>query len=192
MAQIESIFWGIIAALGALVIELVFFIGSSIYLNPSVEISFSQFFILPQFIIVAAFIEEIFKYIVISKRIDMFSLEKSYIINSFFVGLGFFGVEMGLILISGELPAIQFLIEIAIVHLGTAGLIGYFVAARNPKKVTTFLLAITFAIAFHASYNLLLLKREYVQNYFIFAILGLLILLNIANFFRISQKLAQE
>ena len=192
MAQIESIFWGIIAALGALVIELVFFIGSSIYFSPSTEISFSQFFILPQFIIVAACIEEIFKYIVISKRIDQISFEKSYILNSLFVGFGFFGVEMVLIFMSKNLPEIQFLIEIAIVHLGTAGLIGYFVATKNPKKIMTFLLAIIFAVAFHASYNLLTLRREYVQNYLIFAILGFLVLLNIANFFRISRKLAQH
>jgi len=191
MAQIESIFWGIIAALGALVVELVFFIGSSIYANPLAEISFSQFFIIPQFIIVAACIEEVFKYIVISKIIDRFSFEKSYIINSLFVGLGFFGVEMALILMSKNLPEIQFLIEIAIVHLGTAGLIGYFVATKNPKKITTFLLSIIFAIAFHASYNLLLLKREHIQNYLIFAILGILVLFNIANFFRINSKLAQ-
>ena len=170
MAQIESIFWGIIAALGALVIELVFFIGSSIYINPTMEISFSQFFIIPQFIIVAACIEEIFKYIVISKRIERLSFEKSYIINSLLVGLGFFGVEIMLILTSKNLPAVQFLIEIAILHMGTSGLIGYFVAIKNPKKITTFLLAIIFAVAFHASYNLLILKREYVQNYLIFAI----------------------
>ena len=192
MAQVESIFWGIIAALGALVIELVFFIGSSIYSNPLAEISFSQFFILPQFIIVAVCIEETFKYIVISKRIDMLSLEKSYIINSLFVGLGFFGVEMALIFMSKNMPATQFLIEIAILHLGTAGLIGYFVATKNPKKITTFLLAIFFTITFHASYNILLLKRESIQNYLIFALLGLLVVLNIANFFRIGHKLAQE
>ena len=192
MAQIESIFWGIIAALGALVVELVFFIGSSIYLSSSAGISFSQFFVIPQFIIVAACIEEIFKYLVISKRIEMLSLEKSYIINSLFVGLGFFGVELTLILMSKNLPGVQSLIEIAILHIGTAGLIGYFVATKNPKKITTFLLAIVFAIAFHASYNLLLLKREYIQNYSIFAILGVLVLLNVVNFFRISNKLAQH
>jgi hypothetical protein len=171
------------------VVELVFFIGSSLYINPTMEISFSQFFIIPQFIIVAACIEEIFKYIVISKRIEMLSLEKSYIINSLLVGLGFFGVELTLILMSKNLPGAQSLIEIAILHIGTAGLIGYFVATKNPKKITTFLLAIVFAIVFHASYNLLLLQREAIQNYSIFAILGLLILLNIANFFRISNKL---
>jgi len=192
MTQIESIFWGIIAALGALVIELVFFIGSSIYINPTMEISFSQFFIIPQFLVVAVCIEEIFKYIVISKRIERLSLEKSCIINSLFVGLGFFGVEMALILMSKNLPGIQSLIEIAIVHIGTSGLIGYFVATKNPKKITTFLLAIVFAIVFHASYNLMVLKREFIQNYFIFTILGLLILFNIANFFSISRKLAQE
>lgn len=189
---LESIFWGIIAALGALVVELIFFIGFSIYVNPIAEISLSQFFVIPQYILIAVCIEEIFKYIIIAKQIDQFSLEKSYIINSFFVGLGFLGVELALIFISNGFPPIQSLLEIAIIHIGTTGLIGYFVATGNPKKITTFLLAMFFAIAFHASYNLLLLKREPLQNYIVFVILGLLILLNIWNFFRISRKLAQE
>ena len=190
MAQIESIFWGIIAALGALVIELIFFIVGSVYFNPSGEMSFSQFFILPQFIIIAACIEELFKYIVISKRIDMLSLEKSYLVNSLLAGLGFFGVEIAFILMGNNRPEVRFLAEIAIIHIGNAGLIGYFVATKNPKKIMTFLQALFFALLFHASYNLLVLERGPIQNYIIFALLGLLAIINIANFFRISHKLA--
>ena len=52
MQRIESLFWGIIAALGALTIELVFFTA----ISGSSALSFSQFFIIPQFIVVAALI----------------------------------------------------------------------------------------------------------------------------------------
>jgi hypothetical protein len=192
MKQIESFFWGIIAALGALVLEFIFFFGYSIYANPSGTFSFSQFFLIPSFIIAAAFIEETFKYIVISKRIEMLSLEKSYLVNSFLVGLGFFGVELGAIFLSGPLPATQFLVEIAIIHMGTAGLMGYFVAIGNPKKISTFIFATIVAVFFHAGYNLLTLRRDFIQNYAIFALLGLLFFINFVNFLRISRKLAQQ
>lgn len=193
MRQLESIFWGIIAALGALVIELIAFIGISAYINPDFTLSFSQFFIVPQFIIFFACIEELFKYIIISKRIEMLSLEKTYVINSLLVGLGFFGVELILISMSTKvLPTWTILAEIAILHMGTSGLIGYVVAIKNPKKFSTLLYVLPVAVFFHASYNLLTIKREYWQNYAIFALLGLLILINISNLLRISRKLAQQ
>ena len=72
MRQIESFFWGIIAALGALFIELLVFIGFSAIQNSGIRLSFSQLFLLPGFVIAAAFIEESFKYLIIAKRIDLY------------------------------------------------------------------------------------------------------------------------
>jgi hypothetical protein len=185
MWQIESFFWGIIAALGALVVELVFFLAVS----QDSTLSFHQFFLVPQFIIVAALLEETFKYIVISERIEMFSLRRSYIINSFLVGLGFFGTELALISNVGTLPAWQPLAGIAMVHIGTAGLIGYLVAVKNPKKITTFLSAVAFAAFFHVLYNLLTLKSDQLGNYPVLLVLMALVFINIANFFRINRSL---
>jgi hypothetical protein len=190
MHQLESFFWGIIAALGALVLEFAVFIGISFYYSP--EFAFSQLFIVPQFIVLFACIEEFFKYIVISRRVEMLSLEKSYLTNSFLVGLGFFGVELAFISMSGALPAWKVLAEIAILHVGTAGLIGYIVAVKNPLKFSTFFFALPVVIGFHAIYNLLVIKRDFWQNYAVFAVLGLLVLINIINFFRISRKLAEH
>ena len=184
----ESFLWGIIAALGALVIEITAFFAFSAYKNT--EISFNIFFAIPPFILISACIEEFFKYIIISKKVESFSLEKSYIVNSMLVGLGFFGVELGLIYISNEiLPAWKILAEIAILHIGTAGLIGYIIAVKNPHKFFTFLFALSIAVAFHAAYNFLVIKREFLQNYAVFCLLGLIILINIVNFFRISGKI---
>jgi hypothetical protein len=189
MKYIESFFRGIIAALGALVLEIAFFAGFQIFGNPVSALSFSQFFIIPQFIIIAALIEEIFKYIVISKRIDMSSIENSILINSFLVGLGFFGVELALISALGTLPAWPSLAGIATLHIGTAGLIGYIITVKNPNKITTSLYAVSIAALFHIPYNLLSIKMGSLsENYPILIVLGLLVFLNIANFFRINRS----
>ena len=135
MRQIESFFWGIIAALGALVIELILFIYFSIFSIHQADVSFSQLFTIPQFIILGVLIEELFKYIIISKCVERISSGILYIVNSIFVGLGFFLTEIGLASTTGTLPGANILIEVAIIHIGTAALIGYIVATKNPKKL---------------------------------------------------------
>lgn len=192
MKLIESFFWGIVAALGALIAQLFVFIGISIYSGPAAVISFTQLFIQPYFIIIAACIEEFLKYIFISKHIKTISSKRSCFINSLFIGLGFFGVEFAFFSASeSQLPHAQFLAEIAVVHTGTAGIIGYFVAMKNFKKLSTFLPALLLATFFHLTYNLLAIERAPIENYAIFMLLGLLITFNLANFFRFGKGLAQ-
>ena len=187
----ESFLWGIIAAFGALIVEIIVFLGISVYKN--IEFSFDIFFAVPLFFLISACIEEFFKYIIISKKVESFSLEKYYIVNSMLVGLGFFGVELGFIYMSSSLlPAWNLLTEIGILHIGTAGLIGYIVAISNPGKFSTFLSAFSAAVIFHAAYNLLAMNRESSQNYLVFALLGLLVLINIINLLRISSKINQD
>jgi len=182
MILIESFFWGILAALGALVVEIVFYVFVSPFVDPAGAMPFSQFFIIPNFIIVAAFIEEILKYILISKRFSVLSPEKLRFANALLIGLGFFLIELMFILATKVSPAPQFLIEIAIVHIGTAGLIGGILAIKNARKFATFVYVIAVAVTFHSAYNLLSLKRNGLNNYLIFFILGLLIVTNLAIF----------
>lgn len=191
MRQIESFFWGIIAALGALFVQLVIFIVFSIYMKPGAEISFSQLFMLPQFIIFSAFIEESFKYLVISKRVEAYSLKKSSIVNSLFVGLGFMATEFWLISNSQPIPPVRTFVELAIVHLGTAGIIGYLMALKNPKRIISFLYIVALVTALHSSYNLLIQRRDPLQDYLIFLLLGALIIANIFNLLRVNRKLAR-
>lgn len=190
--SIESFFWGIIAALGALIVELVVFIFFSSSDNQVANSSFLQFFIVPQFIIIGVFIEEIFKYVVISKCVEKFSLQRSYITNSLFVGLGFFSIELGLILTTSMIVGINLLIELAIIHIGTAGIIGYIVAIKNPKKIGSFIYAMIFATFFHGAYNFLIIDRTFILNYAIFVLLGIIILINFINLIKINNKLAQD
>lgn len=192
MRQLESLFWGIIAALGALAIQLMLFIAISLYTNPGGPFSLNQFLIMPAFIIGAALTEELLKYLIIAKRIDDISLEMTYILNSMLVGLGFFAIELLLIYFNSALPSTQVLAQLAIVHIGTAGLMGYFIAVGNPKKISTFLKALIWALAFHAGYNLLQLKPTAISNVATLALLLLLILANIGNIFRLRRKLAEH
>ena len=192
MKLFEPFFWGVIAALGALVIEIVFYIIASFFIDPTSTMPFSQFFVVPQFIIAAACIEEILKYIMISKRFSVLPPEKSKLANALAIGLGFFLFELALILITRVSPAPQFLIEIAIVHIGTAGLIGTILIVKNIKKIPAFIYALIAAVIFHSAYNLLTLSRNLMENYLIFVILGLLIALNITGSFytrRLSRKM---
>ena len=105
------------------------------------------------------------------------------------VGLGFFSVELGIILISGAITKIEPLGEIALIHIGTAGLIGYVVATRNPGKAATFLSAVFFASVFHAAYNFLTIDRTFILNYAVFALLTILMISSIANIMRLPSKL---
>ena len=193
MRQIESIFWGIIAAAGALFMQLVVFLTISTYQEQNQDFSFENFLIMPSFIVIAAAIEEIFKYIIILKCVDLYSLEKSYLVNSWLVGLGFFLVEFAMINQNYPTASNERLLEIAILHIGTAGLIGFTIATRNPKKIWTAIVAIFTATIPHLVYNLLQLKRESLfVDYTVFVLLGLLIMFNFINFFRIRGELARN
>jgi hypothetical protein len=188
---IESFFWGIIAALGALIVEIIFYIIASFFIDPTGSVLFSQFFIVPQFIIAAACIEEVLKYIIIFKRFSVLPPGKSKLANALMIGLGFFLSELVLILVTRISPAPQFLIEIAIIHVGTAGLIGSILILKNYQKIATFLYTITVAVAFHAIYNILSLERTYINNYFIFFVLGGLIITNFVVFF-LTRKIYRQ
>lgn len=120
----------------------------------------------------------------------MYSLEKSFIVNSMFVGLGFFAMEVLIIANSLNLPSVKIFSELAMVHIGTAGIIGYLVAVLNLKKMSGFLYMISLVTIFHAGYNFLILEREYIQNLLVYFLLGILIFSNLFNFLRISRKLA--
>ncbi|MDD5396983.1 MAG: PrsW family glutamic-type intramembrane protease [Candidatus Moranbacteria bacterium] len=192
MHQIESFFWGIVAALGALVVQLIAYIGFSAYAN-NPNLTFPQLFAIPTFLIVGVVIEESFKYLIISKRVELYSQDRSYLINSFFVGLGFFATELLLIFSSTANIQTKSLFEIAIIHLGSAGLIGYVVATRNPRKISTFLLALMVATFFHGAYNLLLLtERNFIVNGVTISLLTVLALLNFSNLIFINKRLAQD
>ena len=192
MHQLESIFWGILAGLSAIFIELMLFATFSLFANPGGEISMTKFFTLPFFVIAIAFVEEFCKYTVIATRIEKFSLKWSYFLNSLLVGLGFLAVELGLILEVGNIPSAALFSELAIIHLGTAAIIGYVITFNNPKKISTFFLAVFPALVFHASYNILSLGQNMLTDYARNALLLVLVFLIFFLALNTRRKLAQE
>jgi hypothetical protein len=191
MKQIESLFLGIIAALGALVIELfVFAVFETTSLDKNIiaqDVSSLNYLL-----VIAVLVEEVLKYLIILKRIESFSIGRLLILNSFLVGLGFAGVESGLIYLrsAGGLVPYQSLTEIILVHVFTAGIIGYFIATRNPKSIATFAKAILAAVFIHLSYNILALYRNDWINIIILVFLGGLAVINILNLAIIERRLA--
>jgi hypothetical protein len=184
---------GIIAALGALIAELIVFIIFSEFINnSSMNISFSDLFIIPNFIIIAVCIEEIFKYLIISKRITPLKTGGlSYMINSFLVGFGFFATEISIATMDGNIPPIKTLGEIGIIHIGTAGIIAYILKTRIFTKSLTSLFAISFVILLHSTYNIIVSSDSGEKsNYFILILLALIILINATGIVHTNKKLA--
>ncbi len=195
MKQIESFFWGIIAALGALLLELIFLTLATIFSSSQKELTLEHLFSLGYLLPLAAIAEEILKYTVIAKRIDFFSFGRSVILNSFLVGLGFAAVEALLIYIK-EIPAVSFfswnLIEIMLLHILTAGIIGYYVAVQNPKKIKTIFKAVGIAAAAHLGYNILMIYKNPLIYPLVFVLLGILVIINLRNLAFVNKHLRPE
>lgn len=187
MNQLESFFWGIIAALSALIVEIIFYIIILFFMGETTA-SLSQSFTFPEFIAVFAFIEEAFKYIVIFKRLRLPSVKKIGLVNVFFIGFGFFLFESVLIVSTKTLPSLWPLLEIAIVHIGTAILIGGILIIKNTSKiVTNFVYAMAASLFFHIAYNFLSMDRHSTYNYAVFFILGSLIIVNLGIFLHLKR-----
>ena len=188
MKQVESFFFGIIAALGAIVFQLIFFILFSAFIDPAGNLNFSQFFSIPFFIFITAFIEELFKCLVIFKKIKSASL-KYLLIDVLFITAGFFSIELFLITKSGPLQ-LKTIFEIGLLHLGTSVLM----ATIMSTKYTKWLLiasSLTLATAFHFLYNYSLSKSNLFLPYSAPLLIGSLFIISFFVSLRIQSRLAR-
>ena len=192
MKQLEPFFWGIIAALGAMVGQIFFFVLFSTFLDPTGKMSYGDFFSMPVFILITAFIEEFFKYLLLSRRILEFSREKAFLLNTVLLGLGFFAVELMLILINSPVLKLPTILGIATLHLSTTIFMGYFVATRSSKGFNFAPSALLLATILHASYNLAITFANSLFSYFIIALLIVLLLTDLRLFLYFNQELAQD
>lgn len=192
MKQFESFFWGIVAALGAVVFQLVFFILFSIFIDPTGEMSLAQFFLLPSFVIALTVIEEFFKYLLLGRKILAISSHKNFLFNVLLMGLGFFAVEFFLISTKGSTTQIQAIIKIAVLQIGTSAFMGYFVATKNARKFNRSVLALIFTVIFHFSYNLSVIQENTLLNYAAFLSLITLVLIDFALFSKLKKRLASD
>lgn len=194
MKKIELFFWGILTALGALLVEVLIAFGLAAYQHKGATLDFEFFNGSLALLVVFVLIEELFKYLIIAKKIEALSLGRSFIFNSLFIGAGFALTEIGLIVLQsgGFANEPSALGRIAIVHIATAGIMGYSLALGNPKRVSTAFKALLVPSILHLAYNLLAFKGNdfgYVDQLVVF-LLTLLVFSNIANIIRLPKKLA--
>lgn len=205
--QIESFFWGILAALGALVTQVFLLFLASIFAfrgkNTSIDafsvLNVDLFFSLgafPFFVLITAILtEEIFKYLVISKKAAAFSARHLIIAHSFWIGCGFAAVEIFFIRAGiGDIALKDFpfqeLAEIAAVHICSAGAIGFFATIQNSNQLKTALMAVLSAFAIHFIYNMSVIFPSDFFSSFVLFFLILLALANALGFAFLKKKFA--
>ncbi|MEI7621387.1 MAG: PrsW family glutamic-type intramembrane protease [Candidatus Moraniibacteriota bacterium] len=193
MSKLEAFLLGILGACGALVLQFVFFLLFSVLLDPLGKLSFADFFSLPLFIFATALIEELFKYLLLAKKISHLSSPATILPSAILLGVGFFSFEF--ILISSNQPSInlQANFGIALLHLATSVLIGFLLAFKKfTQQKYLGLLGLLIAIGFHFLYNLALAKAETPLNNLALGILVILGAINTGLFFYSKKMLAQD
>ncbi len=192
MRQFESFFWGIIAALGAMVGQIFFFVLFSTFLDSAGKMSYGDFFSIPVFILITAFIEEFFKYLMLTRRILGISSSKNFLSNTFLMGIGFLAVELFLISASGSALQLLPTVGIIVLHLATTLLLGLLIQTSGANKISLAFLPLLLASIFHAGYNLAISQANVFFNYLAILALFVLILADLFLFSRSRKMLAQE
>ncbi len=171
MNNLQSFSLGILAAIGALFLEV-------LLLNFSEPLSFigkekvaKEFISLDFFFFSAILIEELLKYFLISKFLLK---EKNFVFSSFFLGLGFSLFELILIYWNYKI-GIEFEISgimgVILIHITTSVIIAYSIWKNIGKKLLAFLGGFIPAIIIHSLYNIASVVETRYQNKIIFALL---------------------
>ncbi len=157
MNYLKYLFYGILAACGALILEFLFLI----LFFPDSNSHGENMLASTPIILGAAFIEECLKYAFIRKVHDETDHKEKILFYSLTLGLGFFLVEFFLNLTgSNFLTKIGniFLWGVLFLHLSTTGFIGFMFSKFKTKKIIFFLAVFLAAFFIHVSYNLTVLR----------------------------------
>lgn len=141
-----SFFEGIIAALGALILELTL---------PIFGLSADGISLI--FLFLTATIEEIIKYIFIYNNYLKLKLKEKIIKNSFFIGLGFASAEIFLKQLSFEKTSILPILGVFLIHLLTTSIAGFFLLRKYKLTALLAVKIIFLNILLHFAYNFLIL-----------------------------------
>ena len=191
MKQIESFFWGIPAALGALLGQIAILAIFLIVQDPAGTMQMDALSQTLPGIGIAVLLEELFKYLVIAKRIDAISLNMSYFFNAILFGLGFAMTEqvVGYLnygqISEGELFPI---IGVMSVHIITAQLMGYRISTTNPMKLSVMLPTILLATSVHFFYNFLEYSLSYATLYISYGAVTVLVCYTLINVYRFKKQ----
>jgi hypothetical protein len=142
-----SFFEGILAAFGALILELSPTIFGLIFSETSLF-----------FILFTASIEEAVKYTFIYNHYLKLASKEKILSGAFFIGLGFSITEIVLKQLSYQEATALPIAGIFLVHLLTATLLGLFFWKKNQKPLFLSFLIVLLNIFLHFFYNLLVLR----------------------------------
>ncbi len=142
-----SFFEGIIAALGALILELTLPLFGLPASDGSLVFLFS-----------AVTIEEIVKYAFIYNNYLKLELKEKIIRNSFFVGLGFAAAEIFLKQSLFEKANALLILGVFLIHLLTASLAGFFLLRKYKQTSLLAPRIVSLNILLHFIYNFLILR----------------------------------
>lgn len=192
----KSLLLGLFAAIAALVFQQLALIFWELSFGNTYDVSWSQNLALSMsmFLPVAVLIEETMKYIVITRQIEFYTYGRTILLHSMLMGFGFAFTEVGLIAFNVGVENLlrPEIFGIFLVHITTAGLIGYGVAA-NPRPTFSRIFIILFgATLVHSLYNIGILLQDTIPLFVPFAIIGVFTFFLLISLFTVNKKLAQE
>jgi hypothetical protein len=176
--KIRLFFFGIIAAFAALFFELFLYL----FFPQTETIETDK---LSLFLILAAFVEEFFKFIVIWQSLKKPSNKKNFFSNSTIIGLGFVFTEIFLFskIVDSSFPSLLLgLTGLIIIHTATAIFFGYAIVKFDRLNMIKFAVPVIFlGLLLHLIYNGLIIY-EYPDLWIIIYLLFLIILEIFINF----------
>ncbi|PJA87157.1 MAG: hypothetical protein CO141_00965 [Candidatus Moranbacteria bacterium CG_4_9_14_3_um_filter_42_9] len=168
MKLFKPLFFGIIASLGALFLELLL----SLFLGSPEKLSSLFFSTLSPLLIAAILIEEFLKFIFIYKNFQQIEVwmkssdeennfKRATLLDSFLIGLGFSCLELFFILLNLPGQSLHALgltiLGTAAIHILTAGVIGYLVVAARKMSLDWTAKTLLIAFSLHFIYNYLII-----------------------------------
>jgi len=154
--KIKLFFFGIIAALGAMIVELVL----KNILSSEISLANNFFTIITPSLVLFALVEEIFKFVVINKTVLLLKKPAEAFFRALLIGLGFSLTEIYLAFAGIFFRQSNYLLAILgilIIHISTSLLFGYFSFKKSPLSKTTFAAILIFATLLHLLYNIFII-----------------------------------
>jgi hypothetical protein len=171
---------GIITALGALFLELLFFT----FFNLKIDSPFLYSNSLNFTIIFSVFLEEIVKIIIffqiLKKIIQERARRKHIFLSAIMAGLGFATMEILFNLFNSQINRYlswSDVFGLLTVHTGTFAILGYALAKKNNLNFSRFALFLPIVFSLHLLYNLIIIYQWNFWFYFLFIILSLIMIL---------------
>jgi len=167
MKSLKPFIFGILAAAGALIIELV--ISNLYFILSGKDVEINYFDKITFFLVIVVLIEESFKYVMLRKSYKEQDRKKQKISTAVIAGLGFASVELFFIYLSMFFNQSSFYFDLGIIgalalHIATTGIIGYLIVSEKSAGTSLAIKTIGIAFCLHIIYNLAII---YNLNYLV-------------------------